>query len=177
MITLEKAEKIIIIAIVCVFLLMLLSVFQNAVHHYAKEGEKIPQFQIFDLQEKILTNEDFKRQVVLINFWTSWCPPCIKEMPSLVEFYQKYNGKGIAVLIVNVGESIESIEKFMKDSNYNVKVYRDSSGEVAKNFGTFKYPESFLVDKNGIIRKKVIGEINWMEENVVHYLEGLAKEK
>lgn len=176
-VTLERAERTLMIAILFVFVIMMFYLFQNSMHRFVKEGELIPPFKIFDVQQKSYSNNDFQGKVVLINFWTSWCPPCVEEMPSLVEFDKKYKGKGVAVLLINVNESLESINKFLKKNNFDSAVYRDVSGEMAKEFGTFKFPESFLVDKKGILRKKIIGELNWMEDNVTNYVEGLLNEK
>jgi cytochrome c biogenesis protein CcmG, thiol:disulfide interchange protein DsbE len=177
MLSSEKAEKITIIAIICVFALMMLYVFQGSVHSFVKEGEPIPSFSILDMNNKTLTNSDFIGKVILINFWTTWCPPCVEEMPSLVDFYKQFNGHdGITVLLINSGETTETITKFLTDNKYDVAVYRDPSTKVPKDFGTFKFPESFIVDKKGILRKKVIGEINWMEDNVTSFIQSLARE-
>lgn len=172
----DKIKKINFILILTIFIIIIFYAFENSYRTYLKEGMPIPHFEVRDLNNKIFTEKNFIGKVLVINFWASWCPPCIEEFPSLIELKNKFSDKDFELLLINVGEPYNSIKDFLNKNNYTVEVYRDINQEVSKTFGTFKYPESYIVDKKGIIRKKVIGQINWQEDMAVNFIKSLLQE-
>jgi thiol-disulfide isomerase/thioredoxin len=106
---------------------------------------------------------NFKGQVVLVNFWASWCPPCRSEMPSMQRLMQKTVGKPLAILAVNTGESRDEAEPFLKEVHPDFPVLLDPESEVARRWKVFALPTSFLVDKRGRIRYVLPGATEWDE--------------
>ncbi len=173
----DKIKKINFYSIIIIFLIIILYSFHNAYRSYLKEGMPIPHFEIRDLNNKIFTEKDFFGKVILINFWATWCPPCIEEFPSLIKLKKYFQDKDFDLLLINVGEDSNSIQKFLNENHFIINVYKDVNENISKGFGTFKYPESYIIDKKGILRKKVIGAINWQEQSVIDFIDSLINEK
>lgn len=110
------------------------------------------------LDGKPLSMDSLKGKVVLVNFWATWCPYCLKEMPAMDEFYRDYKDKGFVVLALSTDESEQAVREYMKGRDYSFPVAM-SAGSSAL-FGEVKQiPTSFVIDKNGVIRHKVSGQV------------------
>ena len=120
--------------------------------------------------DRTVALNQFKGQVVVLNFWATWCPPCIEEMPSLVEMQQRMKTKGVTVLAVSVDVDEGSYQRFLKDHNVNLLSVRDGDGKSNALYGTFKFPETYIIDRSGIVRRKFIGAVDWTEPDVIEYL-------
>ncbi|MGC1373229.1 MAG: TlpA disulfide reductase family protein [Candidatus Sulfotelmatobacter sp.] len=132
-------------------------------------GSVAPDFTVQDSTSKV-TLSQFKGQVVVLNFWATWCPPCVEEMPSLVQMQQKMKAKGITVLAVSVDADDDAYRKFLEDHNVNLLTVRDGDQKANDLYGTFKFPETYIIDRNGIVRRKFIGAVDWTEPDVLEYL-------
>jgi len=99
--------------------------------------------------------------VVLLNFWATWCPPCRKEMPSMAALYQILKGKGLKVVAVSVDRDAAVLAGFVREYSLPFQVLHDQKSEVSRLYGVFRYPETFLIDKKGIIRNHWVGAIEW----------------
>ncbi|MDW8323301.1 MAG: TlpA disulfide reductase family protein [Burkholderiales bacterium] len=115
-------------------------------------------------------------QVVLVNFWATWCPPCRKEMPSMERLTQKLSGRPFRLLAVNTGETPEQIQAFLKEVPLTFPILLDPEGETMKAWRVFVLPTSFLVDKKGQIRYSLAGHLEWDEPEVVAVIERLLAE-
>jgi thiol-disulfide isomerase/thioredoxin len=104
---------------------------------------------------------NYKGQVVLINFWASWCPPCRKEMPSMQRLLQKMSGKSFVILAVDTGESRDEAEPLLKEMRPDFPILLDAEGKLAKRWNVFAMPTSFLVDKRGRVRYVLPGATEW----------------
>ncbi len=120
-----------------------------------------------------VTLSQFRGQVVVLNFWATWCPPCVEEMPSLVQMQQKMKDKGITVLAISVDVDDGAYKKFLQDHNVNLLAVRDADQKSSDLYGTFKFPETYIIDRNGVVRRKFIGAVDWTEPDVIEYLEKL----
>jgi len=132
-------------------------------------GSVAPDFIVQDDQNKI-TLSQFRGQVVVLNFWATWCPPCIEEMPSLVEMQRRMKAKGITVLAVSVDVDESAYKQFIKDHNVNLLTVRDPNGKSNQLYGTFKFPETYIIDRNGVMRRKFIGAVDWTQPDVTEFL-------
>ncbi len=110
---------------------------------------------------------------MVLNFWATWCPPCIEEMPSLVQMQQRMKSKGITVLAVSVDVDDASYRRFLRDHNVDLLSVRDPDQKANSLYGTFKFPETYIVDRSGIVRRKFIGAVDWTEPDVLEYLSKL----
>lgn len=122
--------------------------------------------------QRSLSLEQFRGHVVVLNFWASWCPPCIEETPSLIALGQEAQSKGIVLLAVSEDESENDYRRFVTDHNLTASmvVIRDSKRAVAPRYGTFVFPETYVIDPAGVIRRKFIGAVDWAKPEILESL-------
>ena len=100
---------------------------------------------------------DFKGQVVVINFWATWCPPCLTEMPMLETFYQEYHDQNLVVIGVNNRETELNVKRYIDDLNISYGIVLDSYKDIADHYGVFGIPTTIVIDENGEVVSKFIG--------------------
>ena len=122
---------------------------------------------------ELLDIKAFEGQAVLVNFWASWCKPCVTEIPSLVRLQSKLKDQPFKILTVNVGESKQTINAFMKQVKFDLPIMLDSEGEAVKQWGVYAYPSNFLLDKNGIIKYTYRGALEWDSNAVIDTIKEL----
>jgi cytochrome c biogenesis protein CcmG/thiol:disulfide interchange protein DsbE len=110
---------------------------------------------------------------VVLNFWASWCPPCVDETPSLVQLQQRLKDKGVVVLGVSWDEDPSAYYKFLKDHNIDFLTVRDPAQNSSRLYGTVKIPETYIIDRKGIVRRKFISDVDWMRPDIIKYLSQL----
>lgn len=122
---------------------------------------------------------DLRGKVVVLNFWASWCPPCIEEAPSLNQLQLHIAPLGGTVLGVNPGEQEDrsSYSNFLKTFQINFPTYLDASDTIARSYGTTMFPESYIIDRRGRFQRKVIGAQDWSRPEMLTYLDSLLNEK
>ena len=125
-----------------------------------------------DADRKVSLN-DLRGKIVVLNFWATWCAPCVEEMPSLVQMQQRLKGKGVEVLAVSVDVDESAYRKFLKDHNIDLLVVRDPEQKGNNLYGTFKFPETYIIDRGGVLRRKFIGPVNWTRPEMMEYLGSL----
>jgi len=116
---------------------------------------------------------DYRGKLVLVNFWASWCGPCVTEIPSLRSLYRKLAGDGLEVLAVNVEEGPFKVHKFRQLVEMPFPVLLDPDGAVFRAWGAKVLPTSFLVDAEGRIRYRVQGPLDWESDETVATVAGL----
>jgi thiol-disulfide isomerase/thioredoxin len=147
---------------------------QNA--SVVKEGSPAPEINVITLKNAPLKLADLKGKVVLLNFWATWCPPCREEIPSMMKLNSAMVGKPFQMVAISVDEGgVPAIEAFFKESGFNLPTYTDPDGKAAKTYGVTGVPETFVIDKNGVLVKKVIGPLAWDSADTIAFLEGLMK--
>lgn len=117
-----------------------------------------------------------KGEVVLLNFWATWCPPCRKEIPSMAVLHDKYAAQGLKVIAVSVDKERRNLKAFMREYSLPFQVLHDADSTVAHGYGVFRYPESFLIDRNGKVLFHLIGAKDWMSESITQTIEGMLKQ-
>jgi cytochrome c biogenesis protein CcmG, thiol:disulfide interchange protein DsbE len=135
-------------------------------------GTIAPDFTVQDSARKIALN-DFRGQVVVLNFWATWCMPCIEEMPSLVQMQQRLKDRGVTVVAVSIDHDGDAYQRFLHDHNISLLTVRDEKQNSSNLYGTFKFPETYVIDRNGIMRRKFIGAVDWSQPEVVDFLSKL----
>lgn len=142
-----------------------------------QEGFLAPNFTLSDLGGTQISLGDFKGKVVLLNFWATWCAPCKMEIPSLEKLYQLRKDKGFEILAVSVDRtSLSKVASFVTDYQMSFPVLADQRGEVGRRYWAKAIPTSFLLDKKGVIRWKVVGAREWGDAFVLSKIDQLLSE-
>ncbi len=114
--------------------------------------------------------KDYRGKVVFLNIWATWCPTCREEMPSMEKLYQELKGEAFEILAVSVDKTgAKAVAPFMKAHKLSFPALLDPEGTIARPYGVTGVPESFIINKEGIIEKIVIGPIDWTEPAVVEF--------
>ncbi len=125
-------------------------------------------FTLTDMQGQQVTLEQFRGKVVILNFWATWCPPCREEMPSMEALYRTYKDRGLVMLAVNVEENgFQAVSSFLNRTPHSFPILLDINAEVQNKYKVFRFPETFLIDRNGNIVDKIIGGRDWMSPQIV----------
>jgi peroxiredoxin len=132
-------------------------------------GSAAPDFTVRDA-ERTVTLSQFKGQVLVLNFWATWCLPCVEEMPSLVRMQQRMQSKAVTVLAVSIDVDESNYRRFLKDHNVNLLTVRDPDQKTNSLYGTSKFPETYIIDRNGVVRRKFIGAVDWTAPEVIDFL-------
>ena len=141
--------------------------------HPPRIGTGGPDFTLQDA-ERTITLSQFHGKVVILNFWATWCPPCVEETPSLVKLSRQLKDRGLVVLGVSVDVDGDAYHQFIKDHGIDYVTVRDAGRKGSNLYGTFKFPESYILDRQGVVRRKFIGAVNWNSPEVVEFLTKLT---
>ncbi|MDR0901611.1 MAG: TlpA family protein disulfide reductase [Opitutaceae bacterium] len=114
-----------------------------------KPGVEFPDFAVKDTTGAALSVGKYKGRVVLVDFWATWCPPCLEELPRVLAAYQKYNGKGFEVIGISLDQDDATLAKFMEARKLPWPQHRDAKGELAEKYGAMLIPATFLIDREG----------------------------
>jgi thiol-disulfide isomerase/thioredoxin len=134
---------------------------------------RTPALSLEDLGHKVHALQDYRGRVVLVNFWASWCSPCVMEMPSLQRLQEAMAGKPFTLLAVNVEESPGTVWKFAARVQIHFPLLLDREGQTAYDWGIDIYPTSFLVDPQGLVQYVAYGPRNWDDPDTIQAIEGL----
>ena len=147
-------------------------------------GVDAPDFSVatLDTVPKTRTLADYHGQVVLINLWATWCAPCRVEMPAIESLHQAYASKGLKVIAISADDpgTDADIRKFVKQYGLTFEVLHDTGGQegkVSRDYQTSGYPETVIIGRDGIIRKKLLGAHNWNSPENRALIERLLAEK
>lgn len=136
-------------------------------------GQEAPDFGVPDLSGETVQLSDYRGQVVLLNFWASWCGPCRMEVPGLVALYGRYRDRGLAVLAVNLGEPREQVESFADAYQMTFPVLLDMEGQTRYLYPTRGIPTSLILDREGVVRNVLVGSAD--EETFTRLIEPLLE--
>jgi peroxiredoxin len=137
-------------------------------------GKPAPDFTLLDMQGRQVSLSQFRGKVVILNFWATWCPPCRKEMPSMERLYRDFKEKDMVMLAVNVDENgKQAVREFLQRMPYSFPILLDNENIAQNSYGVFRLPESFVIDRNGVVIEKIIGACNWLSGptfNLINFL-------
>lgn len=140
-------------------------------------GSVAPDFQLVDTKGEVRSLSSEHGKVVLVNFWATWCPPCKAEMPSMEELYRNYGSGNFEILAINVDDDGPAVmPAFLQEYSHTFPILFDSEFQARTLYGVSMFPETFIVDKNGIIGRKIVGAIDWTSPQVLSYLNSLMKD-
>lgn len=134
-------------------------------------GTRAPNFTAVDLQGRPVSLDDLRGQVVLLNIWATWCLPCREEMPSMQRLHRELGPEGLKIVAVSVdaergtvspgGQPGGDVAEFVREMGLTFPIWHDPSGGIQRTYRTTGVPESFVIDRDGTIQKKVIGATEW----------------
>jgi peroxiredoxin len=136
-------------------------------------GDRAPSFNLTAEDGSGLRLEDYRGKFVLLNFWATYCVPCVDELPSLNGLYEELKDEGLVVLGVSVDTDDEGYKAFLRQHRVTFPVVRDPEWTVALQYGTSKIPETYLIDKEGVVRRKYVNSQEWQHPEIVNYLQSL----
>ena len=158
------------LSLACIFLVILSGCYSGS--RPPRIGSNAPDFTVQD-SDRSVTLSQYRGQVVVLNFWATWCPPCVEEMPSLVEMQRRMKAKGVTVIAVSMDVDQDAYRQFLKDHNVNLLTVRDPNQKSNTLYGTFKFPETYIIDRSGVMRRKFIGAIDWTTPEITDFLSKL----
>jgi cytochrome c biogenesis protein CcmG/thiol:disulfide interchange protein DsbE len=119
---------------------------------------------------------DLRGKVVVLDFWASWCPPCLEEADSLNHLQQDISKRGGVVLAISEDEDEPAYNKFLHDNNVNFPTYRDPTKKIKASYGTVMIPEAYLIDRQGRIARKIVGAQDWQSPELKQSIDVLLNE-
>ena len=131
-------------------------------------GSQAPTFEAVTVDTSAVkrTLADYRGKVVLLNIWATWCGPCIVEMPTLEALHREFKDTDLRVIAVSIDQPAteDAIREFIKKLGLTFEVLHDAQGNITRDYQATGYPETFVIGRDGVIRKKVIGAVDWHSE-------------
>jgi len=167
---LERAIQSLIVMLLAVFVYVIFDSFHERL---VEVGDSAPDFSITTDSGRTITAASFGGKLLVLNFWATWCPPCVEELPSLNEFANRFAKAGVVVLGISVDSDEKLYRDFLAKARVSFLTARDPDRKISADYGTFKYPESYIIDGKGKVLRKIISNQDWMSDRVIKDLESL----
>ena len=133
-----------------------------------------PELALENINGETKSLADYRNNVVLVNNWATWCPPCKAEMPTLSAYYNEHNDEGFMIVAIEAGDSLDDVSQFAQSRNLKFQVWLDPNGAALKAFGNGSLPNSYVIDRSGTVRYAWTGEIS--QEMLERYITPLLTE-
>ena len=139
-------------------------------------GHPAPDFTLRNLQGNLEGLANHKDKVIILNFWATWCAPCLEEMPAFEKLYRRYRSRGLTVLAVSLDKGdFSKVQDFVDSNNLTFPVLMDSDGVAEKLYPSFTIPFTYVIDKDGRVAARVDGAKNWASNETFLALDILIK--
>lgn len=135
-------------------------------------GSVAPDFTVQDSDRRV-TLRQFRGNVLVLNFWATWCPPCVEELPSMISMQGRMREKGVTVLAVSIDVDADMYHRFIKEHAINFLTVRDPEQKSSSLYGTFGWPETYIIDRDGVVRRKLVGPVDWNSPEITEFLSKL----
>ena len=137
-------------------------------------GRRAADFE-FQMDGQTARLADLRGKVVVLDFWASWCPPCVEETPSLNALHQRIAGRGGLVLGISQDEDRDAYDRFLREQQVVFPTYRDATQKIAATYGTAIFPESYLISRDGRIARKIVGPQDWASPELTSTIDTLLR--
>ena len=132
-----------------------------------------PFFNLKNQSGNFFSLNDYKGKFLFLNFWATWCEPCKEEMVSMNTLYNHFKTKKLEMVAISVDESWDPVNRYLVDKNFNFEIILDKQGKTPKDFGTNKFPETYIISPEGKIINKFVGPRNWFSKYAITYFDNL----
>ena len=169
----QKTDRWLRIAICALTVALVYAIYSGIHQHVVMAGDSAPDFSLTTESGRTISLNNFGGKVLLLNFWASWCPPCVEETPSLNELAREFAPKGLVVLAVSVDEKENAYRAFLQRFRPSFLTVRDL--KVHEDYGTFIYPESYIISSDGRVLRKIPEGADWMNPQMTQYISSLLQ--
>src|SRR5690349_20203129 len=159
------------VAIVLLLVTFVYTIYAAIHERVVVAGDTAPEFTITADNGRTVSVPNFGGKLLVLNFWASWCPPCVQETPSLSQFAQQYANKGVVVLAVSVDKDEKAYRGFLQKFKPAFLTARDA--KIHEDYGTFMYPETYIIDTQGRVVRKIAEAADWTDPSVTRYIDSL----
>ncbi len=166
-----KVDRILRVSIGLLTVALVYVIYAGIYERVVVAGDSAPRFSVKTDTGRTVSLSDFGGRLLVLNFWASWCPPCVEETPSLSRFAQEYGKKGVVVLGLSVDHDEKAYREFLQKFQPTFLTARDF--KVHEDYGTFMYPETYIIDAKGKVLKKIAEPADWMAPGVTQYIDSL----
>jgi peroxiredoxin len=139
--------------------------------------QAVPDFSIQNFQGKQVSIRDHRGQVILLNFWATWCPNCLQEGPSLQKLYSQYQSRGLIFYRISSKEKPQTIKQFMEKKSLNMPVLIDKTGNTERLFGVWVHPTTYLINRQGQVSYRTMGALDWTGLQATSIIDKLLQER
>jgi cytochrome c biogenesis protein CcmG/thiol:disulfide interchange protein DsbE len=167
---LERAIQTLIVLLLGVFVYVIFDSFHETV---VVVGDSAPDFSITADNGRTITASNFGGKLLVLNFWATWCQPCLQEIPSLDEFQRRFANAGVVVLGVSVDKDEKAYRDFLTRVHVSFLTARDPDNKINADYGTLRFPETYIIDTKGKVVRKIINAQDWMSERMIQDVESL----
>jgi peroxiredoxin len=159
-------------------ILVLLGVFSYVIfvsihERIVQVDDSAPDFSITADNGRTISRANFGGKLLVLNFWASYCEPCIEELPSLDQFQRELANQGVVVLGVSIDKDPKAYKRFLRKYNVSFLTARDPDNKINAEYGTFKIPETYIINRDGRVVGKIISSTNWTDDRMMSYVKSL----
>jgi len=166
-----KVDRFLRVAIVALAGILVFVIYAAIHERVIAAGDAAPEFALTADTGRAVGLPNFGGKLLVLNFWATWCPPCVEETPSLSQFAAEYANRGVVVLGVSVDKDPRAYQAFLQKYHPAFLTARDS--KIHEDYGTFMYPETYIIDASGKVLRKFAEPVNWMNPEITQYVNSL----
>ncbi|MBZ0251695.1 MAG: TlpA family protein disulfide reductase [Candidatus Methylomirabilis sp.] len=141
-------------------------------------GDVAPDFTLPDRSGKDWTLSTLQGRIVMVNFWATWCPPCVEEWPSMQKLYEQVGGPDFEIVAISLDKLGDKVlDEFLGRGRFTIPVVLDPGNKIAAQYGTFRFPETYVLDRQGVVVHKFTGAVDWADPAAVQWFRDLIAGK
>lgn len=169
----SKSNRLLAGLLAVLFIAFLFTIRDVMEQRVVEAGDTAPTFSVKTESGQEISRSNFPGKLLMVNFWATWCPPCVEEMPSLNQFAQTMGPQGVTVLGISIDRNEKAYRDFLQRNDLQFQVARDPEENISSSYGTFKWPETYVIDREGKVVQKFVGPRDWNDPQIVNSIRAL----